>query len=91
MPLVSESRKRVILPWISAGFCAFLSLITILSNHQRTVLNGTDVGGWVTAFLCFLPLCFFFVGIGFMQMQREILDMRRQVAELQKRNHHELC
>ena len=61
----------------------FLSLITIVMNLWLSFSNGSNVGGWAVVFLCFLPMCFFFVGAATSQMQREVLELRRQVAEMQ--------
>jgi hypothetical protein len=38
---------------------------------------------WKPMFFSFLPMCFFFVGSATWQMQKEIRELRRQVAELQ--------
>ena len=82
--MVSLERKRAILPWLSAVFCAFLSLITISANLWLSVANRSDVGGWAIAFLCFLPMCFFFVGTAVKEMQREISELRNEIAELRQ-------
>lgn len=69
--------------WVPFGFCVFLSLVTIALNLWLSIANGASAGGWAVAFLCFLPMCFFFVGAATSQMQGEILELRRQVVELQ--------
>mgnify|MGYP001213421574 CR=1 FL=1 len=65
--------------WMPAVFCAFLSLLA-LSMQIRS-----DSGDWKPAFYCFLPMCFFFVGSTTSQMQREIRELRKQLAELQQK------
>ena len=74
--MISESQKRAFSPWLPAVFCAFLSLITLS--------NCSNMGPWAPAFFCFLPLCFFFVGAAIWQMRREILELRKQLSQLQR-------
>ena len=81
--MISDANKRSVLPWVPLGFCAFLSLITIVANLWLSWTKRADIGGWAIAFLCFLPMCFYFVGAATSQMQSEILDLRRQLSELQ--------
>jgi hypothetical protein len=38
---------------------------------------------WAIPFLCFLPMCFFFVAAVTSNMQREIRELRKQVTDLQ--------
>ncbi len=71
------------MPWLPFGFCAFLSLITVLGNLWLSIANGADAGGWAMAFLCFLPMAFFFAGSATSQLQGEIIELRKQFAELQ--------
>jgi hypothetical protein len=68
------------------GFCVALSVITLYNNLRLTEINHSDIGGWATVFLCFLPMCFFFVGTGMSVMRREVLELRKQVAELRDKN-----
>jgi hypothetical protein len=75
--------KQKIAPWLGAVFCAALSLITIVSNLVLTVVNGGDTGGWAIVFLSFLPMCFYFAAIGTSHMQREIRDLKAQLAQLE--------
>jgi len=71
--------KQKVSPWIPAIFCAFLSLLAL------SMQIGSDSGAWKPAFFCFLPMCFFFVGAATSQMQREIRELWKQVAELQEK------
>lgn len=82
--MISSGRRRAILPWAPAGLCASLSLITICTNLWLTVVNHTDIGSWAIVFLCFLPLCFLFVGSAMSEMRHEISNLQTQVAELQQ-------
>jgi hypothetical protein len=84
--MISQTRRRAARPWAAAGFCAFLSLITVCTNLWLSFRNGSDYGGWAIGFLCFLPLCFYQVGATIYQMQREILELREQVTKLQRDN-----
>jgi len=88
--MISERRKRATLPWIATAFCAALSLLTICQNLWLSVVNHSDYGGWAIGFLCFLPICFYWVGVAMSKMQREISELRKQVAELQRDNGREL-
>lgn len=81
--MLSEKNRHQALPWLSAGFCAALSLICLVTHlAMPLVAGGGPSGAWVITFLCFLPMCFFFVGSGIWQMQREIGELRKQLAEL---------
>jgi len=67
------------------GFCAVLSIITIVAMLWITAVNGSEPGGMgLITFLCNLPLCFMFVGFMTSHLQREIRELREQLTELQK-------
>ena len=80
---MSDAKKRATLPWVPMGFCAFLSLITVTANIWLSFVNHSDSGGWAIGFLCFLPMCFYFVGAATSKTQGEILELRKQLAALQ--------
>lgn len=63
-------------PWTAAVFCACLSGI---------VMPGiiASSSAWQPAFVCFLPMCFFFVGAMLAHLQTQIRDLKKHVAELQ--------
>jgi hypothetical protein len=69
--------KQKISHWTAMGFCACLSIITI---PLEMTLPST---GWAITFLCFLPMCFFFVAAVTSNLQREVNELREQVAKLQ--------
>jgi hypothetical protein len=75
--------------WVATGFCALLSLIMICMSLWLSFTIGPNY--WVVTngflgFLCWLPVCFFMVGAGMSQIQREIVELRKQVTELQQGN-----
>ena len=63
--------------WTPAAFCAFISFAALFAP------SGSD--WWRPAFFAFLPMCFFFVGAATSQMQREIRELRKQLAESQEK------
>jgi len=80
--MLSERFRLTTLPRVAMGFCAALSLICLVSYIGTSWINGTESSGnWVIPFLCFLPMCFYFVGLSMMQMQREIGELRKQLTE----------
>jgi hypothetical protein len=83
--MLPDKRSQKYGPWIAMGFCAALSAITVAANLWLSFKNGTDVGGGVIAvFLCNLPMCFYFTGVATAQLQREIADLKLQIAQLQR-------
>jgi len=71
--------KQNIGHWIPAAFCGFLSLIALFGSIS------SESGWWRPAFFAFLPMCFFFVGAATSRMQREIEELRKQLAELREK------
>ena len=61
--------------WVPALFCGFLPLITL-----GAVLFAPSSAALAPVFLCFLPMCFFFVGSAIRNMQREIRELRAQLS-----------
>jgi hypothetical protein len=66
--------------WIPVAFCAALSVITIL--------RGRDVSGAIGTFVCFMPICFYFVCMEFAKFRTEnrvlremLVDLAKQIAE----------
>jgi hypothetical protein len=64
--------------WAPAAFCAFICLNSLF---LAPVTPGVE--WWKPMFFSFLPMCFFFVGSATWQMQKEIRELRKQVAALQ--------
>jgi hypothetical protein len=70
-------------PWLPAGFCAALSALCLIAYLALQFFVQSDPSSaWVVSFLSFLPMCFYFVGAGMTQMQREIGELRKQLAEI---------
>ena len=70
--------KQKISHWLPMAMCASLSLICVAAFIGFTT-------AWVIPFLCFLPMCFFFVAAVTSNLQREVRDLREQVAKLQEK------
>ncbi len=60
------------------GFCSSLSLICVTAFIASP-------GPGVVPFGCFLPLCFMFVATVTTNLQREVRELREQLAELQRK------
>jgi hypothetical protein len=69
--------KQTISHWIPAVFCTFISLMALSASV------ASDAGWWRPVFFAFLPMCFIFVGFATSQMQREIGELRKHLAEMQ--------
>jgi hypothetical protein len=67
--------------WTPAAFCAFICL-----NALFIAPSSGNVEWWKPVFFSFLPMCFFFVGSATSQMQKEIQELRKQVADLQSKH-----
>ena len=61
--------------WVPTLFCGFLSLVAL-----GVALFAPSPAAWAPAFLCFLPMCFVFVGSALSNMQREIRELRAQLS-----------
>jgi len=70
--------KQKLVNWLPMSFCVSLSIICVI----------TFIGfptAWVIPFLCFLPMCFFFVAVVTSNLQREVRELREQVAKLEEK------
>lgn len=65
-----------VLPWLSAGFSAFLCILALTMSLQN--------GYWKPVFFSFLPICFVFIGIALAQMHREIQELRDKTHTLER-------
>ena len=64
--------------WTPVAFCAFLSYIALRGDMNRSPST------WAIPFLCFLPMCFFFVAAATSSLQREVRELREQLAKLKE-------
>jgi hypothetical protein len=83
--MINEARRLRVLPWIPLAFCAALSLITVVVMLATEAIGSKSSSGWGIGFVCFLPMCFFFVATMTTHLQGEIRDLRDQLAELRKK------
>ena len=74
--------KQKISHWIPMAFCACLAVISL---PTQVYVSSRSSGAWAIPFLCFLPMCFFFVAAVTSNLQREVRDLRDQVAKLQEK------
>ena len=74
--------REKLMPWIPAILCAVLSLITVVADVFGRVMTGTSHVG-LTAFLCFLPMCFFHVGLMLKSLRDENRILKSQLDEAQ--------
>lgn len=58
--------------------CGALSLITVTADITGRFLTGTANVG-LSAFLCFLPMCFFHVGVMLKNLRDENRELRRRL------------
>ena len=70
--------KQTVSHWIPMGFCACFALLMLPLE-----ISSRDAE-WAIPFLCFLPMCFFLVAAVASNLQREVRDLREQVAKLQE-------
>jgi hypothetical protein len=80
--MISAATKQSISPWTPMRFCIALSVNTVIANLCLSLATHANYGGVSIVFLCFVPMCFFFVGAVALQMQGEMRELRRQIAEL---------
>jgi hypothetical protein len=59
-----------------------LAFATYLSYSTLFHLARTNLKEWEPAFYSFLPMCFFFVGLGLFISRREIRQLRDTIAKL---------
>ena len=68
-------------PWIPAGFCAMLAVITTIANSWAYWNGGSDNAATMVLVL-FMPMCFFFVGAYLTQWRKENREMRMRLDAL---------
>lgn len=78
---MDPATRKKLLPWVAAGFCAFVSTVTIVTNIILSFVTHTSVNDTLV-FLCFMPMCFVFAGAAMYEMQREIRELKQQLGRL---------
>lgn len=68
-------------PWLPMLFCAALSAISVIFNLYTAFMPG-GVASILNVFYCFLPMCFFFVGVFFVHLQKENQELRSRLDRL---------
>jgi hypothetical protein len=74
---IKESTMNKLRHWTPAAFCAFLCLMVLVMQ-----IAWGEARPWSPPFYCFLPMCFYFVGMKFAEMQVEINALHQQLADL---------
>jgi hypothetical protein len=78
MGMQQQSWRERAQPWVAAGFCAFLSLMTVAVNLSRLESTGMN------PFLCALPMCFVFVAYPMILMRKQIEDLRSRLEKAER-------
>jgi hypothetical protein len=65
-----------------AAFCAFLSFVAL---HSRLHYDTSTLEPALFSFACWLPMCFFFVGIVTFRMHLELCELRKRLADLEQK------
>ena len=81
--------REKLLPWLPAIMCGGLSLITVVTDIFGRFLNGTANLG-LSTFLCFLPMCFFHVGVMLKNLRDENRELKRRIDEMLLKDNEEL-
>ena len=73
--------REKLMPWIPAIMCGALSLITVAADIFGRFVTGTANIG-LSTFLCFLPTCFFHVGVMLKGLRDENRELKRRLDEM---------
>lgn len=73
--------REKLLPWLPAIMCGALSAITIVADIFGRFATGTDNIG-LSTFLCFLPICFFQIGVILKNLREENRQLQRRLDEI---------
>lgn len=71
--------KKKLQHWMPTAYCFALSCICVVTF----IIRSSSL--WMIPLLAFLPMCFFFAANVTSRMDREIRDLREQVAKLQEK------
>jgi hypothetical protein len=79
-----DAQKRLIERgiWAPFWFCTFLCLLTLVGGLTKLFMTGNG-GAEPIAFLGFLPMCFYFVGLQMARLQAENERLQARIFELE--------
>jgi hypothetical protein len=69
--------------WVPAGFCATLSLITMVAGIVSVAVGAFSPSAAMIPFLSFLPMAFFMSGANDQQLQQRISVLEKRLGELE--------
>lgn len=78
---VTPMREKLA-PFVPAIMCAFLGLITIVGNISLMVITRTNQANVDVAFYCFLPMCFYIMGVMLAETRKENRELRARLDTL---------
>jgi len=67
---------RTLIHWLPFAFSIYLCYATLWR------LSASGAAAWGPAFYAFLPMCFFFGGVVTFRLEREIRELRGQIARI---------
>lgn len=73
--------REKLMPWLPAMMCGALSLIAVVADIFGRFATGTANVG-LSGFLCFLPMCFFHVGVMLKNLRDENRELKRRLDEI---------
>lgn len=76
--MIEPSVREKLSPWMAAIFCGVLSLITVTADIVGRFATGSENIG-LTTFICFLPCCFFHVGVMLKNLREENQELKRRL------------
>ena len=76
--MIESSMREKLSPWIAAIFCGVLSLITVTADIVGRFATGNENIG-LTTFICFLPCCFFHVGVVLKNLRDENQELKNRL------------
>ncbi len=73
--------REKLTPWMPAILCGGLSLIAVTANVVGRLITGSENAG-LLAFLGFMPMCFFQVGVMLRDLKDENDKLKRRLDEI---------
>ena len=74
--------REKLAPFIPAIMCGLIGLITIVGNLFLMVVTRTNQATVDTVFYCFVPMCFYLVGVMLSEMRKENKELRARLDAL---------